>query len=116
MAFYAETGLACVVSAPPGLDELERELGERGFTREAGWMKFERGAEPPPELATDLRVEETRDAEPGRRIQKALERGLRRLTVETGARLGDRSAESYRNILRAGFREAYVRPNWTASR
>jgi GNAT superfamily N-acetyltransferase len=189
VAFYAEAGLACVLSVPPGLVDLERELGERGFTRDAGWMKFERGPEEPPELASDLRVEETHDAETfgtlaaegfgarssaaasaagivGRegwhcflarardepaavgalfadgtsgwlgvaatrpefrrrggqsaitraRILKALELGLLRLTVETGARVGDRPAGSYRNILRAGFREAYVRPNWTAPR
>jgi GNAT superfamily N-acetyltransferase len=189
LAFYAEAGLACVVSVPPGLDDLERDLGERGFTRDAGWMKFERGAEPPPEVATALHVEETSESEifariaaegfgagssaaasavrivgrPGwhcflarsagdpaavgalfadgetgwlgvaatrpefrgrggqnaimrARIVKAIELGLRRLTVETGARVGDRPAGSYRNILRAGFRDAYVRPNWTAPR
>jgi GNAT superfamily N-acetyltransferase len=188
-SFYADAGLPCVVSVPPGLVELERELAGRGFTRDAGWMKFERGLEPPPEPATDMRIEETRDAdtfgrlaaegfgagssaaaaavqvvgrpgwhcflarageEPaavgalfadgdtgwlgiaatrpafrrrggqyaitGARIEKARELGLRRLTVETGARVGDRPAGSYRNILRAGFRESYIRPNWSAPR
>lgn len=41
------------------------------------------------------------------RIQRARELGLDELTVETGGDGG-----SYRNILRAGFTEAYLRPNW----
>lgn len=42
------------------------------------------------------------------RIEAARAAGARRLVTETGERPGS----SYRNILRAGFREAYVRRNW----
>lgn len=37
--------------------------------------------------------------------------GLDLLTTETGERRNDESDISYRNILRAGFEEAYLRPN-----
>jgi Acetyltransferase (GNAT) domain len=47
-----------------------------------------------------------------RRILDAAEAGCRLLFVETGAQTEDRPAGSYRNILRAGFEEAYLRPNW----
>lgn len=39
---------------------------------------------------------------------------LSTLTTETGERLPDRPSNSYRNILRAGFEEAYLRPNFVA--
>jgi GNAT superfamily N-acetyltransferase len=48
-----------------------------------------------------------------RRIVDAAEAGCHTLFVETGERVEDRPASSYRNILRAGFEEAYLRPNWT---
>lgn len=48
-----------------------------------------------------------------RRIADAAAAGCRTLFVETGARLPGRPATSYRNILRAGFEEAYLRPNWS---
>jgi len=47
-----------------------------------------------------------------RRIRDAAAAGCRTLFVETGERVPGRPSVSYRNILRAGFREAYVRPNW----
>jgi GNAT superfamily N-acetyltransferase len=47
-----------------------------------------------------------------RRILDAAEAGARTLFVETGERVPGRSSASYRNILRAGFEEAYLRPNW----
>jgi GNAT superfamily N-acetyltransferase len=47
-----------------------------------------------------------------RRILDAAEAGCRTLFVETGERVPDRASVSYRNILRAGFEEAYLRPNW----
>lgn len=46
------------------------------------------------------------------RIIDAAEAGCRLLLVETGARVGGQAAGSYRNVLRAGFEEAYLRPNW----
>lgn len=47
-----------------------------------------------------------------RRIRDAAEADCQTLFVETGERLPDRPSASYRNILRAGFEEAYLRPNW----
>lgn len=47
-----------------------------------------------------------------RRILDAAEAGCELLFVETGERVADRPSGSYRNILRAGFEEAYLRPNW----
>lgn len=51
-----------------------------------------------------------------RRILDAADAGCHLLFVETGERLPDRPSASYRNILRAGFEEAYVRPNWQRPR
>jgi hypothetical protein len=36
------------------------------------------------------------------------------LVIETGVQVPDKPSSSYRNILRAGFREVYVRDNWVA--
>jgi len=47
-----------------------------------------------------------------RRIIDAAAAGCRTLLVETGKRVPDRPAASYRNILKAGFEEAHLRPNW----
>lgn len=47
-----------------------------------------------------------------RRIADASAAGCNTLFVETGERVPDRPSASYRNILRAGFEEAYLRPNW----
>lgn len=47
-----------------------------------------------------------------RRILDATDAGCHTLFVETGERVPDRPSTSYRNILRAGFEEAYLRPNW----
>lgn len=47
-----------------------------------------------------------------RRICDAAEAGCHTLFVETGERVPGRPAASYRNILKAGFEEAYLRPNW----
>ena len=48
-----------------------------------------------------------------RRIVDAAAAGCRTLFVETGERVPDRPSASYKNVLRAGFEEAYRRPNWT---
>jgi GNAT superfamily N-acetyltransferase len=47
-----------------------------------------------------------------RRILDAAAAGCKTLLVETGERVPARPSTSYRNILRAGFKEAYLRPNW----
>jgi GNAT superfamily N-acetyltransferase len=46
------------------------------------------------------------------RIARAAERGCDLVVTETGERRGDRPSNSYRNILRAGFRETGVTANW----
>jgi hypothetical protein len=46
------------------------------------------------------------------RILDAADAGCHTLFVETGERVPDRPSASYRNILRAGFEEAYLRPSW----
>lgn len=51
-----------------------------------------------------------------RRIVDARAAGCHTLFVETGERATDRPSGSYRNILRAGFEEAYLRPNWQRPR
>lgn len=47
-----------------------------------------------------------------RRIEEAAARGARVAVTETGERLPDRPSHSYRNLLRAGFQERYLRQNW----
>lgn len=66
-------------------------------------------------IAATLEAARGRDCQLGmlrRRILDAASAGCHTLFVETGELAEDRPAGSYRNILRAGFREAYVRPNW----
>jgi hypothetical protein len=46
------------------------------------------------------------------RMRAAAARGARIACTETGERLPDKPSHSYRNILRAGFTEAYVRQNY----
>lgn len=48
------------------------------------------------------------------RIEDARQHGCRTVVTETGELAPGRSSNSYRNILRAGFREAGVRPNYRA--
>ena len=47
-----------------------------------------------------------------RRLGDAARRGARFAVTETGAPQPGEPAPSHRNILAAGFRAAYVRPNW----
>ena len=49
------------------------------------------------------------------RIERGRELGLELLVTETGAPESGEPGPSYRNIARAGFAPAYVRPNYTAS-
>ena len=48
------------------------------------------------------------------RIEAARSAGVTRIVTETGARVEGKPDQSYRNILRAGFHEAYLRANWTS--
>jgi hypothetical protein len=49
------------------------------------------------------------------RARRAVELGATTLVTETGEQVPGRPASSYRNIVRAGFRAAYVRPNFVPS-
>jgi len=46
------------------------------------------------------------------RLAEAAARGARVAVTETGERVPDKPSNSYRNILRAGFDEAYLRQNY----
>lgn len=46
------------------------------------------------------------------RIRRAGELGCEEVFAETGDRRADRPSSSYRNLLRAGFEELHVVPNW----
>lgn len=48
------------------------------------------------------------------RIAWAQRNGAQWLVTETGERVAGKPAQSYRNILRAGFDEAYLRPNYVS--
>jgi GNAT superfamily N-acetyltransferase len=48
------------------------------------------------------------------RIEAARAGGATLIASETGAQLPGEPATSYRNLQRAGFREAFVRANWTS--
>src|SRR5260370_725507 len=105
-AFYGETQWWVSDS-----HNLGAELEERGFVRDYGWMKFSRGVSPR-EAHSDLHVElagSDRADDFGRLVRGGV--GMETGEVEEG-----RLSSSYRNILRAGFREAYVRPNYRARR
>ena len=168
-------------------ESLTDMLRARGFESGYAWMKFRRGTDLPPGVATDLSIEEigtergsdfglvvaeafglppaagawwsgiagapgwhcfvgyagrepaaagaayvggatawigaagTRPQFRGRGGQNALlaariaavqRLGAETVVTETGKRVADRPSASYRNILRAGFEEAYLRPNY----
>ncbi len=48
------------------------------------------------------------------RIEEARRRGCTILVTETGGPVDGEVGPSYRNILRSGFTEAYLRPNWSS--
>lgn len=73
----------------------------------------------------ELGIGATLEAARGRGCQTALLRqrivdaaaaGCHTLLVETGEPVPNRPSTSYRNILKAGFEEAYPRPNWQRKR
>jgi len=49
------------------------------------------------------------------RLEAAGAAGCRTVVTETGKLVEDRPSGSYRNIVRSGFEEAYVRPNFLSS-
>jgi len=50
------------------------------------------------------------------RLRAAAAAGIGELTTETGERLAYRPSNSYRNLLRFGFEEQYVRANYLSRR
>jgi GNAT superfamily N-acetyltransferase len=46
------------------------------------------------------------------RIRRARDEGRSPIATETGERVADRPSNSYRNLVRAGFREEHVVENW----
>jgi len=187
-AFFERYGQRFYVSLNPQAkpSDVPARLRRRGFSDSYAWMKFSRGAEPPPPAATTLQVEEVspqRGADFGevvaagyelepftvpwlaelprtswrcyvaydgdepagaaalythdsagylcfaatrpehrckgaqsalldRRIRDATKAGCKELFTETGERIPMKPSNSYRNILRYGFAEAYLRPNY----
>lgn len=72
-----------------------------------GWLGF--GATLP-----EFRGRGAQSAVLATRIEDARQQGCSTVTTETGELQEGRPSSSYRNILRAGFREAGVRPNYRA--
>jgi GNAT superfamily N-acetyltransferase len=61
---------------------------------------------------SDYRGRGAQSALMARRIRDAADLGCQQLVVETAEDTPTRSAPSFRNMLRFGFRAAYVRPNY----
>ena len=97
-------GWSCYVAydgeAPAGAGAL---FGHEGV----GWLGF--GATLP-----DYRGRGAQSALLAARIEDARQQGCATVVTETGELDEGRPSSSYRNILRAGFREAGVRPNYRA--
>ena len=72
-----------------------------------GWLGF--GATLPP-----YRGRGAQSAILAARIEDARRQGCATVVTETGELADDRPSSSYRNIVRAGFRETGVRPNYRA--
>lgn len=187
-SFFARQGQPFYVSLNPKAEpaDLPGRLQRRGYSNGYAWMKFTRGAEPPPATETRLRVhpvEPDHGAEFGEivaagyelepftaawlaelprtswhcyvaydgeepvgaaalflreetgylsfaatrlehrrkgaqsallatRIADAIEAGCTTLVTETGERIPMKPSNSYRNIVRFGFAEDYLRPNY----
>jgi GNAT superfamily N-acetyltransferase len=90
--------MAFADDAPAGAAALHAQDG-------VGWLGFA-GTVP------ELRGRGAQNALLAARLARAAELGLALLVTETGERLPDRPSNSYRNIQRNGFEEAYLRPNW----
>jgi GNAT superfamily N-acetyltransferase len=95
-------GWTCVVSYDRGRPVGTGALFVRG---DAGWLGM---------AATlpEARGRGSQTAILAHRIERAAELGCSLLVTETGERLPDSPFGSYRNILRAGFEERYLRPNY----
>jgi GNAT superfamily N-acetyltransferase len=82
-------------------------LGPATLPAKIGWLGF--GATLP-----EYRGRGAQSAILAARIEDARKQGCSAVVTETGELEEGRPSSSYRNILRAGFREAFVRPNYRA--
>ncbi len=106
--------VACLVGRPNWLHYIAYDGDAPAATAalfvhgEYGWLDF---------AATlpDYRGRGAQNALIARRIQDATAGGVKHLMVETAEGKPDKPSPSYRNIVRFGFKTAYVRPNflWT---
>jgi GNAT superfamily N-acetyltransferase len=79
------------------------------FLREGeGWLGFD-------STLPEHRGRGSQQALLAARIELARRQGCEQIGAETGERTEGRPSASYRNILRAGFSEAYLRPNWVSA-
>lgn len=76
---------------------------------DVGWLGF--GATRP-----EFRRRGAQSAILAARIRRAAELGCTLVVTETGELVDDRPANSYRNILRAGFEPQYLRANYVSSK
>ncbi len=99
------TGWRCLAAYDDGAPIATGALFTAG---EVGWLGF--GATLP-----SHRGRGAQSALLAARIALGADLGLRVLVTETGVLRAGKPGPSYRNILRASFREAYVRPNYASS-
>jgi hypothetical protein len=126
-----EEPFAAIVAAGFGLPAWGAELFA-GLPGRPGWRCYVARVDGEPQAAAAMLLDAgiaefgmAATLEPGRRrgcqaallhrrIVDAAAAGCELLFVETGERVPGRPSNSYRNILRAGFEEAYLCPNWGA--
>jgi hypothetical protein len=87
------------------LDDLPVGAGAAYLDGDCAWLGF--GA-----TLSVFRHRGSQSAILARRLKEAADRGARLAVVETGEWVPGTPSRSYRNILRAGFREAYLRENY----
>ena len=114
-AYDLPTSFLSLLAATPGLegyscfvayaDDEPAAAGALVVLGETGWLGF--GSTRPA-----FRRRGGQRALFAARARRAVELGAATLVTETGELLPSRPTDSYRNIVRAGFRPAYVRPNF----
>lgn len=95
-------GWSCFVANAPGMGAIG--AGALFVDGDAGWLGL--AATLPAARGLGAQTALIRE-----RIAEARRLGCRMVVTETGERVPDRPSGSYRNLLRAGFRERGVRPN-----
>lgn len=103
----------------PGRQDWRCYVARIGGTAQACAAMLVDGAVAELGIAATLEPARGRGCQPAllhHRIVDAAASGCDTLLIETGERTPGRPSPSYRNILRAGFKESYLRPNWQRSR